>query len=103
MIDIRDKKGNIRYSVEVSERSVYHKELMAEEYVLLTFETEKLVHLRKGDYIETEFGRFEIVTVDKPERNVNSDGGWSYEQKFCPPWAKWVNRKMFYNLSLIHI
>lgn len=97
MIDIRDKKGNIRYSVEVSERSVYHKELMAEEYVLLTFETEKLVHLRKGDYIETEFGRFEIVTVDKPERNVNSDGGWSYEQKFCPPWAKWVNRKMFYN------
>lgn len=97
MIDIRDKKGNIRYSVEVSERSVYHKELMAEEYVLLTFETERLVHLRKGDYIETEFGRFEIVTVDKPQRNVSSDGGWSYEQKFCPPWAKWVNRKMFYN------
>lgn len=97
MIDIRDKKGNIRYSVEVSERCVYHKELMAEEYVLLTFETDKLVFLRKGDYIETEFGRFEIITVDKPERNVNSNGGWSYEQKFYPPWAKWVNRKMFYN------
>ena len=97
MIDIRDKKGNIRYSVEVSERSVYHKELMAEEYVLLTFETDKLVRFRKGDYIETEFGRFEIITVDKPERNVGSDGGWSYEQKFCPAWAKWASRKMFYN------
>ena len=97
MIDIRDKKGNIRYSVEVSERSVYHKELMADEYVLLTFETDKLVRFRKGDYIETEFGRFEIITVDKPERNVGSDGGWSYEQKFCPAWAKWASRKMFYN------
>lgn len=97
MIDIRDKKGNIRHSVEVSERSVYHKELMAEEYVLLSFETDRLVRFKKGDYIETEFGRFEIVTVDKPQRNVSSDGGWSYEQKFCPPWAKWVNRKMFYN------
>lgn len=96
MIDIRDKKGNIRYSVEISDRAIYHKELMAEEYVLLTFETVRLVNFKKGDYIETEFGRFEIIKVDKPERNVNSDGGWSYEQKFCPPWAKWVNRKMFY-------
>lgn len=97
MIDIRDKKGNIRHSVEVSERSVYHKELMAEEYVLLSFETDRLVRFKKGDYIETEFGRFEIVTVSKPERNTGTDGGWSYEQKFNPAWAKWAFRKMFYN------
>ena len=97
MIDIRDKNGNIRYSVEVSERSVYHKELMADEYVLLTFESDVLVHLCKGDYIDTAFGRFEIVAVDKPERNVQSDGGWTYEQKFCPPWARWANRLMFYS------
>ena len=97
MIDIRDKKGNIRHSVEVSERSVYHKELMSEEYVLLSFETDRLVRFKKGDYIETEFGRFEIVTVSKPERNTGTDGGWSYEQKFNPAWAKWAIRKMFYN------
>ena len=96
MIEIRDIKGDLRYSVELSDRDVYHKELMAEEYILLAFNTDKLIHFRKGDYIETEYGKFEILIVSKPTID-NSTGGYSYEQKFVPSWAKWSTRTLMYD------
>lgn len=99
MIQIKYKDGNaerVRLEVEVSEKAIYRKELMTEEYVLLTFDTVELVNLQKGDYIDTEFGQFIIVTLDKPKHNVDSNAGWSYEQKFAAPWMRWATRKLFY-------
>lgn len=99
MIQIKYRDGNterVRLEVEVSEKAIYRKELMTEEYVLLTFDTAELVNFRKGDYIETEFGRFLIVELEKPKRNVDGNGGYSYEQKFHAPWVRWATRKLFY-------
>lgn len=99
MIQIKYREGNterVRLEVEVSEKAIYRKELMTEEYVLLTFNTAELVNLQKGDYIETEFGRFLIVHLEKPKRNVDGNGGYSYEQKFHAPWERWTTRKLFY-------
>lgn len=99
-IQIKYRQGNTEYvrcEVEVSDKAIYRKELMTEEYVLLTFNTAKDAGLRKGDYIDTEFGRFRIVDIDKPKRNVGSDGGYYYEQKFHAPWERWRKRKLFYS------
>lgn len=96
MIDIKDKYGNIRHSVEITEKCVYNKELMSEECVQLYFDTDKLIRFQKGDYIHCDFGRFEIVTINAPKLNVSSDGGYSYEQKFHVDWEKWKNRVLFY-------
>lgn len=95
MIDIKDKNGNLRYSVEVTDKCVYYKALMEEEYVLLSFDSDTIVPLAKGDYIDTEFGLFYIVTLDKPKRNAN--GGYAYEQKFHASWERLRNRLTFYD------
>lgn len=96
MIDVKDIRGNIRCSIEVSERCIYHKELMGEEYVLLTFNSKDPVGFQKGDYIETEFGRFEIVQLTKPTSDKNT-GALQYEQKFHTSWAKWRDRVLMYD------
>lgn len=95
MIDIKDKNGNLRYSVEITDKCVYYKALMEEEYVLLSFDSDTLVPFAKGDYIETEFGTFYAVYIDKPKRTSN--GGYSYEQKFHAPWEWLRNRIAFYD------
>ena len=98
MIDIKQKNGAVRCSVEITDRCVYHKELMAEEYVLLSFESDTLIPFAKGDYIDTEFGTFKIVTIEKPARGGN--GSYTYEQKFHPDWEKFKTRIMFYDRQL---
>lgn len=100
MIKIKYRDGNterVRHEVEISDKAKYRKELMTEEYVLLTFNTDRLINFKKGDYIDTDFGRFEIVYIDKPKRNVDTDGGWYYEQRFHASWERWRTRKLFYN------
>lgn len=95
MIGIKNKSGEIRCSVEITDKCVYYKALMEEEYVLLSFNSDTLIHFEKGDYIETEFGTFYIVYIEKPKRA--SDGGYSYEQKFHAQWEWLRNRIAFYN------
>ena len=95
MIDIKDKNGNLRYSVEITDKCVYYKALMEEEYVLLSLDSDTLMPFAKGDYIETEFGTFYAVYIDKPKRTSN--GGYSYEQKFHAPWEWLRNRIAFYD------
>lgn len=99
-IQIKYRQGNTEYvrcEVEVSDKAIYRKELMTEEYVLLTFNTTKDVGLRKGDYIDTEFGRFRLVNIKKPKLDVSGAGGYCYEQKFHAPWEQWRKRKLFYS------
>ena len=98
MIDIKQKNGSVRCSVEITDKCVYHKELMAEEYVLLSFESDTLIPFAKGDYIDTEFGTFRIVHLEKPAESAN--GGYEYEQKFHVDWERFRSRIVFYDRQL---
>lgn len=98
MIEVRDTNNNIRCKVEITDKSVYSKMLMEDEYVLLSFESDTLIAFQKKDSIKTEFGTFRIKDVVKPEKQ--SDGGYLYEQKFVPDWMFWKNRILFYNRQL---
>lgn len=95
MIDIRDKNAAIRASVEITDQCVYSKKLMEEEYVLLYFESDTLIKFAKGDYIQTDFGVFRIVTLSRPHQSAN--GGYTYEQKFHADWERWRNHITFYD------
>lgn len=98
MIEVRDKNNNIRCKVEITDKSVYSKTLMEDEYVLLSFESDTLIAFQKKDFIKTDFGTFRIKDITKPEKQ--SDGGYLYEQKFVPDWMFWKNRILFYNRQL---
>lgn len=95
MIDIKDINDNVKASVKVTAKAIYHKELMSEEYVLLSFDSDKLLNLTHGDYIDCEFGRFYIVNIDKPVSASN--GGYTYEQKFNAGWERWSKFLLFYD------
>lgn len=95
MIDIKDKNNNVIHSVEITDKCVYSKTLMEGEYVLLSFESDTIVPLANGCYINTDFGKFYIVDVSKP--TTASDGGYQYEQKFYVGWERLRNHILFYN------
>ena len=78
MISIKDITGKIRFSFVENTGSVYRKTLMKEDYILLHFNVDQPVLFEKGDYCETEFGRFEIVDLVFPKYNT-STGGYDYE------------------------
>lgn len=98
MIEVRDKNNNIRCKVEITDKCVYSKTLMEDEYVLLSFESDTLIGFQKKDSIKTEFGTFRIKDITKPQ--PQTDGGYLYEQKFVPDWVFWENRILFYNRQL---
>ena len=95
MIGIYDKNGDLRLQVVISPSDIYHKELMVSEYVQLDFKLAQLVRLRRGDYIDTEFGRFSIKKVDRPLFEPKT-GAYKYEQKFHAGWEWWRNYILYY-------
>lgn len=97
MITIYDKSGNAKLSVPISEKCVYFKGIMEEEYVTLPFVHQEALQLANGDYIDTEFGRFEIIKLASPEDKTSGDGGYHFEQRFNPSWWRGINAKLFYN------
>lgn len=96
MIDVKDKNSKVRCSIEITDKCIYYKTLMEEEYVLLSFDSDTLIDFAKGDYILTdEFGKFIIVDINRP--TSNGKGGWSYEQKFHADWERFRKRICFYD------
>lgn len=95
MIEVRDTNNNVRCTVLETDKCVYQKTLMTEEYVLLSFDSDTLIDFAKGDTIKTDFGKFYLKDIEKPTRA--SDGGWQYEQKFVAKWELFRNRICFYN------
>ena len=71
MISIKNKRGKVLYSIEITDKCLYHKELMTEEYVLLSFDLCKPLRFSSGDFIDCEFGRFEIITPERPTYNLS--------------------------------
>ena len=96
MISIYDKNGDLRLQVVITGSDIYHKELMGSEYVQLDFKLAQLVRLRRGDYIDTEFGRFSIKKIDSPTYDPKT-GGYKYEQKFHAGWEWWRNYILYYD------
>lgn len=93
---VKDKNGIVKISIDENDKCVYKKSLMEEEYILLNTESDILIPFAKGDYIDTEFGRFYIVNIDKPKFS-NKTGGYTYNQKFHADWERWRTRMLFYN------
>lgn len=96
MISIKDITGKIRFSFVENTGSVYRKTLMKEDYILLHFSVYQPILFEKGDYCETEFGRFEIVDLVFPKYNT-STGGYDYELRLDAEYYKWKNKILFYD------
>lgn len=95
MINIKDKNGISRLSIDENDKSVYRKVLMEEEYISLTFESDIIIPFAKGDYIDTEFGRFYIVHLEDPK--FSKTGSYTHSIKFHADWERWRTRMLFYN------
>lgn len=94
-MNIKDKNGISKITVPENDKCIYHKSLMEEEYILLNFNSDTVIPFAKGDYIDTEFGRFSIVYLDPPK--FSKSGGYTYDVKFHAPWERWRNRILFYS------
>ena len=98
MIQIKGSNGAVRCEVEITDKSVYTSTLMEDEYVSLSFKSDTLIGFAKKDYIETEFGTFYIMDIDKPE--MQSDGSYKYEQKFHAEWCFFGKHILFYDRGI---
>lgn len=97
MITIYDKDGTAKLTVPISDKGIYHKGIMEEEYVSLIFNHDEAIRLNNADYIDTEYGRFEIVELAESDDKTSSSGGYAYEQRFNPRWWRGSLYKLFYN------
>lgn len=97
-IDIKyyDKNGDVhvRCSVPVTENALVHFELMQSHYCKLPFVLEKAVYFKPGDFIETDYGRFELTDNVKPKDEGTI--GYSYELQMDAYYRKWKNKRLKY-------
>lgn len=97
-IDIRyyDVNGveHTRCTVPVTDSALVHFELMQSHYCKLSFKLGKAVYFKLGDFIVTDYGRFELVDGVKPK----DDGslGYSYDLQMEAYYYKWKNKRIKY-------
>ena len=90
-ISIRTSTGKERATVVVGSGSVRRFALMGDDYVTLKFVVVEPLYIAIGDYINTDFGRFVIVSDQKPNISKTT-GGYEYELKFEAPHCAWKNK-----------
>lgn len=90
-ISIKTSTGKERATVVVGSGSVRRFALMGDDYVTLKFVVAEPLYIAIGDYIDTDFGRFVIVTDQKPNISKTT-GGYEYELKFEAPHCAWKNK-----------
>jgi hypothetical protein len=68
--------------------------LMQSHYCKLSFKLGSAIYFKMGDFIVTDYGRFELVDNVKPK----DDGtlGYSYELEFDAYYRKWKNKRLKY-------
>ncbi|MCQ2257823.1 MAG: hypothetical protein MJZ41_07520 [Bacteroidaceae bacterium] len=77
----------------------YVNELMTDEYVMLNWNSDKVLNLSVGDFIDqVDGGIYYIRELATPTRN--SAGGYTYEQKFEAEWKFWGDTKLFYKRGI---
>lgn len=91
MTTIYDSTGKKRATVVVGSGSVRRFALMGDDYVTLKFVVAEPLYIAIGDYIDTDFGRFVIVSDQKPNISKTT-GGYEYELKFEAPHCAWKNK-----------
>lgn len=97
-IDIKyyDNDGNIhvRCSVPVTQDALVHYELMQSHYCKLSFKLSKPTYFLLGDFIDTPYGRFELI--DLTNAKDNDTIGYSYEIQFDAYYRKFKNKILKY-------
>lgn len=97
-IDIKyyDNDGNIhvRCSVPVTQDALVHYELMQSHYCKLFFKLYKPTYFLLGDFIDTPYGRFELIDLTKAKDNDTI--GYSYEIQFDAYYRKFKNKILKY-------
>lgn len=97
-IDIKyyDNKGKIRVrcTVPVTQDALIHYELMQSHYCKLSFKLSKPTYFLLGDFIETSYGRFELINLTKTKDNDTI--GYSYEIQFDAYYRKFKNKILKY-------
>lgn len=83
--------GSAKAEAVAEEASVRHVELMKEDYIKLYFTLYKEVYLGMGDYIDTDWGRFEITKPQKPSYDADIQA-YKYEIQFNASYFKWTNK-----------
>ena len=91
VIGIKTSTGKERATVVVGSGSVRRFALMGDDYVSLKFVVAEPLYIAIGDYIDTDFGRFVIVSDQKPNISKTT-GGYEYELKFEAPHHAWKNK-----------
>lgn len=91
VIGIKTSTGKERATVVVGSGSVRRFALMGDDYVTLKFVVAEPLYIAIGDYIDTDFGRFVIVSDQKPNISKTT-GGYEYELKFEAPHCAWKNK-----------
>lgn len=97
-IDIKyyDNSGNVqvRCTVPVTQDALVHYELMQSHYCKLSFKLSKPTYFLLGDFIETPYGRFELIDLTKAKDNDTI--GYSYEIQFDAYYRKLKNKILRY-------
>ena len=97
-IDIKyyDNRGNVqvRCTVPVTQDALVHYELMQSHYCKLSFKLSKPTYFLLGDFIETPYGRFELIDLTKAKDNDTI--GYSYEIQFDAYYRKLKNKILKY-------
>lgn len=97
-IDIKyyDNDGNIhvRCSVPVTQDALVHYELMQSHYCKLSFKLSKPTYFLLGDFIDTPYGRFELIDLTKAKDDDTI--GYSYKIQFDAYYRKFKNKILKY-------
>ena len=97
-IDIKyyDNSGNVqvRCTVPVTQDALVHYELMQSHYCRLSFKLSKPIYFLLGDFIDTPYGRFELIDLTNVKDNDTI--GYSYEIQFDAYYRKLKNKILKY-------
>ena len=96
MLEIKRINGETIMSFdEIPSGTLVRRELMADHYLKLPFTTDKPFYLRIGDYVQTDFGKFELTKPYKPKYNTRTSG-YDYDLQLEAYYMKWRNKKVRY-------
>ena len=91
LIDIKDISSSILLTTLPDEGCKRKFTLMKEDYILLKFSLENPIFFKYGDYVECDFGMFEVCDLQKPVFNANT-AGYDYELQLDAYYWKWKNK-----------
>jgi len=94
MIEIRDISNKLLFTAPVTEKCIYHHELMKEEYVQLSFQYNQCMVWPAGAWMEYKGRRFSLLDPYTPTRG--SEDEYSYEPRFESVVMSWKKQPFFF-------